>query len=203
MHNPHAKTKKRFHNPCAKKTTTKMAKQEDETTNNSQSSSFHNYAPGFNFSPEEEMVFKEQSEVVVRDATEWAASTGLVARQDAVPLQIALPGVMTKKKLVSEPSGDYKGYDKKVSKVLSLDIATTRVKTMGNLAVASRLGPSSFRAIFPIGPPSAHACILPGPSYAPTQGPTQVPIAATNTSRSNGGRAKKLKRKQPPCMPSH
>jgi hypothetical protein len=83
--------------------------------------------------------------------------------------------------------------------VLSLDIATTRVKRMSDLAIASRLGPSSFQEIFPIGPPSVHPYILPGPMQGLTQGPTQGPITATNTSRSSdGGRPKKAQRKATP-----
>jgi hypothetical protein len=74
---------------------------------------------------------------------------------------------------------------------------------MSNLAIASRLGPSSFQAIFPIGPPSVHPYILPGPTQepmqGPTQGPTQGPITATNRSRSSdGGRPKKAQRKATP-----
>jgi hypothetical protein len=86
--------------------------------------------------------------------------------------------------------------------VLSLDIATTQVKRMSNLAIASGLRPSSFQAIFLIGPPSAHPYILPGPMQGPIQGPTQQgPItASTNTSRSShdGGRPKKAQRKATP-----
>jgi hypothetical protein len=83
--------------------------------------------------------------------------------------------------------------------VLTSDIATTRVKRMGDLAVASRLGPSSFQAIFPIGPPTAHPYILPAHSDVPMQAPTQGPIAATTyASRSSGGRPKKAQRKAAP-----
>jgi hypothetical protein len=114
MRNPCAKTKKtssKIRNPHPKEATTKMAKQ--ETTNNRQSSSFPNFAPTFNF-PDQEMFLNKQDKEVVLKATEWAESTGLVARQDVVRLQIAQLGVP--KKLV-EPSKDTKGCKRKVSKV--------------------------------------------------------------------------------------